>query len=91
VVRNDRRAVGPKLPDQFPHVAAKLDVDAGGGFVEEQYVWFMRERLGDHHRRFMPPDSSRIFRLALVPQRQALEDFLDLLVVRGLPNRPRRS
>ena len=33
---DDRRPVGAELADQLPHVAAKLDVDAGGRLVEEQ-------------------------------------------------------
>ena len=34
---------------QLPHVAAQLDVDAGGRLVEEQDLGLVRQRLGDHH------------------------------------------
>ena len=35
--------------DHLPHVAPQLDVDAGGGLVEEQDLRLVRQRLGDHH------------------------------------------
>ena len=74
---DDRRAVGAKLAHQVPHVAAKLDVDAGGRLVEEQDVGLVAQRLGDHHPALHPAGEVHHDRLALVPQRQALEQVLD--------------
>ena len=46
---DDGDAALAEAPDQLPHVAAQLDVDAGGRLVEEQDVGLVAERLGDHH------------------------------------------
>ena len=75
---DDRRAVEAELADQFPHVAAQLDVDAGGRLVEEQDVGLVAERLGDHHPALHAAGQFHHLGLALVPQRQALEQDLDL-------------
>ena len=40
-------------------------------------------------RRFMPPDSSLIMRVALVPQRQVAQQLLDERGFGGRPNSPR--
>ncbi len=47
--QDDGDARGPERPHHLPHVLAQLDVDAGGGLVEEQDLRLMRQRLGDQH------------------------------------------
>ena len=80
-----------KLAHQLPHVAAKLDVDAGGRLVEEQDIGLVAERLGDHHPPLHAARQVHHDRLALVPQREALQQLFDPRVVRGLPNSPREK
>ena len=76
--QDDRRALVAQPVDQLPHVAAQRDVDAGGRLVEEQDVGFVASALAISTRRFMPPESSRILALALVPQRQVAQHLLDI-------------
>ena len=38
---DDRRAVGAQFSHQFPHIAAQLDIDAGGRLVQEQDFGFV--------------------------------------------------
>ena len=37
--QNDRGPLGVQAPEEFPHRAADLDVDAGGRLVEDQQPW----------------------------------------------------
>ena len=46
--QDDGDALGAQPPDQRPHVAAQVDVDASGRLVEEQHVGLVAQRLGDH-------------------------------------------
>ena len=46
---DDGDAALAQASHQLPHVAAQLNVDAGGRLVEEQDLRFVRQRLGDHH------------------------------------------
>ena len=71
-----------QLADQVPHVAAKLDVNARGGLVEEQHLGLVAERLGDHHPALHPARKLHDLRLALVPERQLLQHLLDMRGVR---------
>ncbi len=64
---DDRGAVGAKLADQLPHVAAKLDVDSGGRLVEEQERGLVAQRLGDHHPALHAAGQEPHFGFALVP------------------------
>ena len=75
--------------DQLPHVAAQLDVDAGGRLVEEQDFGLVAERLGDHHPALHAARQLHDLGLALVPQRQVAQHLLDMRRVGRLPNRPR--
>ena len=79
-----------QAPDHRPHVAAQLDVDPGGGLVEEQHARLVRQGLGDHHPalhaagqrhdRSSPCGPTAKGRAAPSPDRRDRG---------GLPNRPR--
>ena len=64
---DDRGAVGAKLSNQLPHVAAELDVDARGRLVEEQDIGLVGEGLGDHRPPLHASGQETHFGLALVP------------------------
>ena len=75
--QDDGDALGAQPAHQRPHVAAEVDVHAGGRFIEEEHVGFVAERLGDHHP---PLHAARQFDdsgIALVPQRQVAQQPLD--------------
>ena len=75
-------------PDQRPHVAPQVDVDAGGRLVEEQDVRLVGERLGDHRP---PLHAARQFddsRLALLPQREIAQQPLDEGGIGGAAEQP---
>ena len=75
-------------PDQRPHIAAQVDVDAGGRLVEKQHVGLVAQRLGDHRP---PLHAARQFddsRVALVPQRKIAEQPLDICRIGGAPEQP---
>ena len=54
--QDDGDAAGAQLTHHLPHVAAQFHVDAGRGFVEEQYLGSCTSALAIIMRRFMPPD-----------------------------------
>ena len=86
--QNDRDALAAQAPNQRPHVAAEIDVDARGRLVEEQHVGLVAQRLGDHHaalhaaRQFDDPG------VPLVPQRQVAQQLLDIGRIRRAPEQP---
>ena len=67
---------------QRPHVAAQLDVDAGGRLVEEQDLRLVRERLGDQHAPLHAARQRHDLVVALVPQRQVAQHLLEVRRVR---------
>jgi hypothetical protein len=79
--QQDRHAAFAQRIDQLPHVAAQLDVDAGGRLVEEQDARLVRQRLRDHHAALHAARQRHQLVVALVPQRQRLQRLLD---VRGI-------
>ena len=58
--QNNSDTPAAQPPDQRPHVASEIDVDARGRLVEEQHVGLWLSALAIITRRFMPPDSSTI-------------------------------
>jgi hypothetical protein len=53
VGREDDRGPGfLQGADRLPHVLAQLDIDTGGGLVEEQHLRLVAERLGDQDAAF---------------------------------------
>jgi len=76
--QNDRGALAAQAPNQRPHVASQIDVDARGRLVKEQHVWLMGERLGDHDPPFHAARQFNDPRIALVPQRQVAQQLFDI-------------
>ena len=70
--------VSRSVAHQLPHVAAQLDVDAGGGLVEEQDLRLVRQRLGDQHAALHAAGQRHDLAVLLVPQRQVLQHLLDM-------------
>ena len=75
-------------PDQRPHVAAQVDVDAGGRLVEKQHVGLVAQRLGDHHPPFHAARQFDDLGVALVPQRKIAQQPLDIGRIRRPPEQP---
>lgn len=85
---NDGRALIAQSPHQRPHVLAQLDIDTGGGFVEETFGSWL-SALAIITRRFMPPDSWMILLSFLSNSARSRSTFSIYPSSRGLPNRPR--
>ncbi len=75
---DDGDAGGAQFAHQLPHVLAQFDVDAGGRLVEKQDLRLVRQRLGDHQPALHAAGQHPDLGVALVPQRQLLEHFLDM-------------
>ncbi len=82
---DDGDAAFAQAPHHLPHVAAKLDVDAGGGFVQEQDLRLVAERLGDHHPPLHAAGERRDLGVLLVPQGQVAQHLFHVGVVGRLP------
>ena len=80
--QDDGHAALAQAADHGPHVAAQLDVDAGGGLVEKQNRGFVGQRLGDHHPALHAAGQLKNLRVLLVPQRQVLEQLFEVGRVR---------
>ena len=75
---------------QLPHVAAQLDVDAGGRLVEKQDPRLVRQRLGDQHAALHAARERHDLAVLLVPQRQVpAAPSRCAPGFGGLPNSPR--
>jgi hypothetical protein len=71
-------------PHQRPHVAAQLHVHAGSGLVEEKDRRLVRERLGDQHAPLHAARERHDLVVALLPERQVSQHFLQVRIVRRL-------
>ncbi len=67
-----------------PHVAAQLDVDAGGRLVEEEDARLMRQRLGDHQAPLHAAGQGHDPAVLLVPQRKIAQQLFDKGRIGGL-------
>jgi hypothetical protein len=76
--QDDGHALLPKAADEAPHVAAKLDIDAGRRLVEEENAWLVRQRLGDHHAPLHSAGQGHDLAAALVPEGQVAQHALDM-------------
>jgi hypothetical protein len=72
-----------------PTCRAQLDVDAGGGLVEEQDRRLVAQRLGDHHPALHAAGQRHDLLVLLVPEAEVLQHLLQVRGFGGLPNRPR--
>ena len=68
----------------LPHVPPQLDVDAGGGLVEEQDLRLVRQRLRDHHATLHAARQRHDLVVLLVPQRQVAQHLFQVRRVRRL-------
>ena len=82
--QNDGHAALTQTPHHVPHVAAQLHVDTGGGLIEKQYLRLVRQRLGDHHPALHAAGQFHDLGVTFVPQRQILEQLLQVGRVRLL-------
>ncbi len=89
--QDDGDAAFAQAVHQLPHVAAQRDVDAGGGFVEEQDFGFVRQRLGDQHAALHAARQLHDLGVALVPQRQVAKDLFDIGAVARAAEQPPRK
>ena len=76
--QDDGDAGFAQLADQLPHVAAQLHVHASGRLVQKQHARLMAQRLGDHHTALHAARQFQYLGVALVPQRQVAQYFLDM-------------
>src|SRR3546814_9620784 len=72
--QDDRDPALAQTAHHVPHVAAQLDIDPRGRFVEEQDLGFVAQRLGDHHAAFHAARQFHDLRIALIPQRERSEE-----------------
>ena len=77
-----------QAPHQRPHVAAQLDVDAGGRLVEEEDLGLVRERLGDEDAALHPARQRHDLVVALLPQRQLAQHLLQVRGIRRAAEEP---
>ena len=75
-------------PNQRPHVAPQIDVDARGRLVEEQHVGLVAERLGDHDPPFHAARQFNDPGVALVPQRKLVQQLFDIGGIGRPPEQP---
>src|SRR5215468_7156552 len=47
--QDDRHTGFSQASHQRPHVAAQFDVDAGGGLIQKENLWLVRQGLGDQN------------------------------------------
>jgi len=88
---NDGHAAFAQAADHFPHVTTQLNIDARGGLVEEQDRRLVGQRLGDHHPTLHAAGKLEDAGIALVPQRQIAQQFLQERIVRRLAKQPARK
>ncbi|HRD68265.1 MAG TPA: hypothetical protein PKY50_19215, partial [Candidatus Competibacter sp.] len=46
--QDNPQAIAPESVDQFPDLQARLRVQSGGRFVQEQQLWFVNQGAGEH-------------------------------------------
>ena len=79
--QDDGDAARAHLIYDRPHALAQFHVDAGGGFVEEEEVGFVRESLGDEHSALHSARQGHDPLAALFPEAEAAQDLFDPLPV----------
>jgi hypothetical protein len=84
---DDRGAGGVDLLQHAPHVAADLDVHAGGRFVQDQQARAGHHRAGDHQPALHAAGQRAAHHLCLFPQVRPLEFLFGALLgfSRGTP------
>jgi hypothetical protein len=82
--QDDGDALVAQGAHQVPHVAAQFDIHASRRLVEEQYVGLVAQGLGDHDPALHAPGQGHDLVVALVPQGQFAQRFLDMGGVRRL-------
>ena len=88
---NGAAVLGREGGQEVEDVAGRLWVEARRGLVEEEDVGLVAKRLSDHHPALHAPRKLHHDRLALVPQRQALQQLFDLGRVGRLAEQPARE
>jgi len=83
--QDDGDALGAQFGNHIPHVAAQSHIDAGGGFVKEQNLRLVRQRLGNQHAPFHAAGKLPQHIVLLAPERQGFQNTLDQLRVLLLP------
>ena len=75
---DDGDAAIPQPTHELPHVATQADIHTGGRFVEEQDVWLMAQRLGDHHAALHAARQLDDGRAAFLPEREIAQQPIDM-------------
>src|SRR5690606_40415895 len=70
---DDGHPLAVELGDEVPHRAAQLDVDAGGGLVEDQQARLVDQRAGDHQAALHAAGEHARGHVALVPQAELVQ------------------
>ena len=76
---DDRGAARVDLAQELPHGAADLDVDAGGGLVEDQQARLVHQRARDHEAALHAARQAARHLVALVRELQQRKIFLRAL------------
>src|SRR3546814_4446145 len=76
--QDDGDAAFAQAADHLPHVAAQLDVDPGGGLVQEEDLRLVAERLGDHHPPLHAAGQRHDLGVLLVPEGQVPRHLFDV-------------
>ena len=77
--------------DELPHALAQFHIDARRRLVEKQDARLMRQRLGNHHTPLHAARKRHDLFLALIPEREVLEDLLNERRVAWLSEQPSRK
>src|SRR5262245_36728256 len=74
--QDDRPSQPLEVLDQFPELSARLRIESGGRFVEEQQVWVADQRAGQGEALLLPARQRRNTRVALLLEVHQRDQFV---------------
>src|SRR5437868_14886348 len=76
--QHDRPALVLKLRDQIPELPARLRIEPGGGFVEEEELWVADESASNSQTLLLPPREISDACRAFFAELDLVDDFADV-------------